>query len=647
MTNDDKLNILNYIVGNITPTSKNNNEIFLEQEEISRSEWENFLPSGWNSFNYEGMVAGNEKTSSLSVLYGGYIDTNGNTHGIITLVDENFKPIKTIYKYDSGTDLRYIQYMKQAEDGTFYFIDDSSFPFKNGANVKSSQKRFCMTNNFTIPNKATNDYEVKLRTSYIFGDSFKNFYCKNMYKDPLVSHYVFFGQVADGDNYLRTLKIFGLKINVGSANDWTLYYEDGMMLFGSAIATFENETGTSNVRFRCLASPVNVSNRYIVCISKNYTGGVSVSNVKNFQFKPYIDDYHMKKQSVFLNYDEVYFVQNNQHWGVSGTLERKSIGLYKYDFSDNTNIIIYEKNLGNYDYCNIESIYIDKCNTDIYIQYNTNIDAVNYKADYYFQRLINDRWSPYLVAEQEDFVYDQRSIFIKSNFNLLQANLYAINPRTQTWFNYGIKEDYNTANYNSDSYTDYDSIINRKGRVYSDSKLVFARNLYNRYYYNNTTTSILQIPNNYLNGINIDTKQLLSNTNLITHQDTTILNKNIYEMLFLNFVDTLYVLDEDTDTYYNDIANYVNSNVNTGTETNYDNTRLGKVRINYTTPSIQEITWNWNVDHYETSFTIYTTEIPTSIDFISNDENTIYLSKRIGNLQTNKYYTISQKLRIE
>ena len=123
--------------------------------------------------------------------------------------------------------------------------------------------------------------------------------------------------------------------------------------------------------------------------------------------------------------------------------------------------------------------------------------------------------------------------------------------------------------------------------------------------------------------------------------------KNQYENLFVNFINKINVIDDDTDTLYPNAANYINENINTGNEQNNLSTFIGKVRINFTTPKIQTIQWTWNVDHYETSFTIYTSEIPETIEFISNDETTTYLTKEISNLTTNKYYTISQKLRIE
>lgn len=646
MTDETKLQILNYIINKVEPTEKDDSEIFLEQDSIDRSKWVDYIPEHWNNFRYEGMVAGNELTTNLSVLYGGYIDSDNNPRGIITLIDENFMPVKTIYEYNSGTKLRYIQYMKQAEDGTFYFVDDNVFSYMNQAQVENSQKRFVMTNNFTLPNNISGDYNVILRKSYIFGDNYKNFYCKNMYKDPNSSHYIFFGVGTDTDTHsvFRRLRIIDLKIQVGMPNQWTMYYDDtdNSTTFGSAIAVFDNE----NIKFRCLCVSVYASHRTIECVSKTFTGNVERNSITTFSYRPYIDDRDYKKQSVFINYDEVYFVQNNQRWGGS-TTDNKYIGLYKYNFNTQITTTIYEKSLGSYIYCNIEAIYIDKCNTDLYIQYNTNINNDGTKSDYYFQRLVNDEWKPILIETQKNFKFDQRIIYIKSNFNLLQVYLYGTNPQQKNWYWHVIKEDYNSLNYNGTPYIDYDTLVSKKGQIYSNNKLVFARNLYNKYINNSSTMSTLQIPNNYLNGINLDLKKLISNTNFDICNENNITNKNIYEMVFVNYINTINVLDEDTSTLYKDTATYINTNINTGTKTNYDNTSLTKVRINFTTPQVQNINWEWNVDHYETSFTIYTSEIPTSIEFISNDEETTYITKQIDGLETNKYYTISQKLRIE
>ena len=658
MTDETKLQILNYIVNNINPTAPNDDEIFAEKQlgnnTMLRYLIAKALPENMSSYSvrFEGMVAGNELTTDLTVVYGGirYYKQNDSTAyfmGLIVLMDENFNPIKVLTEFTSGTKLRYIQYMKQESDGTFYYIDDTNFPFLYPENY-NSEKRFVMTTNFTIMNQVVGDYTVGLRKTYNLPSDYKNFYCKNMYSDPNTSHYIFFGQAGDGTSW-RNMKIFSLKIIVGATNEWNMYYNQNGLIFGSAIALFDDE----NVKFRCLCVPNISSSRTIDCVSKTYTGNVGKKEVVRFSYKPYIDTNNMAKQSVFQTYDSVYFVQNNQHWGISGTPNAKYLGLYKYDFNTSVLTTIYENSLGNYDYCNLENMYIDTCNTDLYILFVNNINShtegsLTYNVgDYYFQRLVNDTWQPKLVDTQKQFNYFYKSLFVKNNFNLLKAFIYTTGSPASYMYDSMIKEDYNPLNYNGTPYIDYDCLVSRKGQIYSNNRLVFARNLYNKFINNNTTMSTIQIPNNYLNGISLDLKKLISNTNLDICNENNITNKNIYEMVFVNYINQLNVVDEDTGLLYNEAASYINTNINTGTKANCESTFIGKVRINFTSPEVKTIEWTWNVDHYETSFTFYTSEIPSSFEFISEDESTTYLIKTLEGLETNKYYTTSQKLRIE
>lgn len=647
MTEDYKKNILDYITNMMNKTSETTEEIFKEQKSIDMDVWLDYIPKVWKNFRYEGMVAPNETTTGLGVLYGGYIDADNNVYGIITLFDNDFKPVKTIYEYSSGTKLRYIQYMKQAEDGTFYFIDDEAFTYSQNEEVLTSQKRFVMVNNFTAVNQVTNDYQITLRTSYILQGNYANFYCKNMYKNPNSSHYIFFGSGADDTSAsfsYRYLKIFSLKIEVGSANEWKMFANKELSIFGSAIAQFDAD---DNVSFRCLISSTKASSRTIDCISKTYTGNVATNSIAEFDFSPFIDDHNYKKQSVFLSMDEVYFVQNNQKWGVSGIPEDKYIGLYKYNFNTEKLTTIYEKSLGNFDFSNIEAIYIDKCGTDIYIQFNNNISSE--KSDYYFQRLINDEWNPILIGTQQNFVYDRRTIFIKSNYNLLQVYLYATNPQQQFWYQYLIKENYNSLNYNGEPYIDYNSMLSKQAEIYSNNSLVFARNLYNKTINENITNSTVVVPNSYLNNINLDSQNLFSETNLELVTNNNTITKNIYETLYLNFINAINVINEDTKVIYSKTASYINKNINTGTQNNCEYSAIEKIRINYQSSSVvKNITWTKIDDvHKQTDFALKINEPIINIDFISNDELKTYITIDTSSLEVGNTYKITQKLRIE
>lgn len=642
MSDDYKKDILNYITNMINQTEPTTEEIFAYQDSIDRRKWTPYLPSTWWNFRYEGMIAPNENTTGLGVLYGGYIDVNQNVRGIITLFDENFIPVKSIYEYSSGTPLRYIQCMNQAEDGTFYFIDDTAFTEAQSEEAQTSQKRFVMVNNFTIPDTLNNDYEVNLRTSYVFSGNYVNFYCQSMFKNPNSSHYIFFG----GTLSTTYLKIFSLKINVGEPNVWTMYANLQQRIYGSAFALFDSD---DNVMFRCLNSSNLGTSTTIDCTSKTYTGSVQTNAIATFNFHPYIEDTQYKKQSVFLSMDEVYFVQNNQR-RISSTPNNKYIGLYKYDFNSSTLTTIYEKSLGSYSYCNLEAIYIDRCDTDIYIQYNTNVDDANQTADYYFQRLVNDTWSPILIAEIVPFENNTRSFFVKSNFNLLQAYIYTIHPKRSTWFQYLIKENYNVLNYNGEPYTDYNSTIPKQAEVYDNAQLIFARNLYNLTTNDNQSNATVVVPNSYLNGINLTYQDLFSETKTGLIYNTNTITKNIYETLFLNFITTLNVKDTDTNTNYPTTASYITTNINTGTQANCENTFLGKARINFSGGSSRVQTINWDViDDFnkQTSFALYIAEPISTIDLISDDELVTYMTIDASTMEVNKTYLVTQKLGIE
>lgn len=654
MTEDNKKNILDYVTNTVEKTNPTSREIIKQINESDRTKWNDYLPSYWENFRYEGMVAPSEMTSNFTILYGGYLDQNNNSYGIITLVNEKFEPIKTFYEYSSGTKLRYIQYMKQEEDGTFYFIDDEVFSSSQREKVITSQKRFVMVNNFVVMNQTSNDYKINLRKSYVLPNNYTNFYCKNMYKDPNNSHYIFFGAVVDPSSSVydyRGLKIFDLKVNVGSSNEWNMFTNENDRIFGSAIATFDNE---GNVQYRCLVTnSLNASND-LICYSKTYTGNPTSNVIAAFNsYKPYIDDINYKKQSVFLDYDNVYFVQNNQRWGNPGVVRPKYIGLYKYNFVNSTLTAIYEEYLGDYDYCNLAAIYIDKCNTDIYCNYINNVNTVDNKilADYYYQRLKQDIWNPIKIAEQKIFQYGSRSFFLKNNFNLLMAYIWQINPRNydgSNWYVSQIKENYNILNYNGDPYIDYNSVLPQQAEVYSNNSLVFARNLYNKTINENQTNSTVAMPNTYLNNIDLVPQILLSQTNSQMVINNNPITKNIYETLYMNFINTINVINEDTGAIYPRTASYINQNINVGTKSNCESSSVGLVQINTQTPYTQQVVWLPVDDtHKETSFAIQVNEFIPSIEFKSADGLTTYLTIDTSSLEIGKTYTISQKLRIE
>ena len=649
MTEEAKKNLLDYMLGKMPSESGVEEEIFQSINDISRDDWENngILPSSWNDFRYEGLIQ--VQNSELLVLYGGYVEYSTNeVRGIITILNKDFKPLKSIFKYDSGTYLRYIQCMEQAEDNTFYAIDCIDFPTEKEWSFTTSQKRFLMFNNFTQP--INNDYVLTLQKSYIFPADYFNFYCQKLFKDNSSARYVMVG------NYLRNqdspdydgIRIVELKVNTGSENNWNKIDDDGTgWLLGDSYVDFQDD----NYFFEILLNDTLNFSRELFIWTKDYSATYpTLKSIMTFDFHPYVDSFQYKNQSVFLNKNELYFVQNNQQWGNSGRLDAKYIGLYYYNISTNQTKTIYEKHLGDYDFCNLEAIYITQNNNDLYIEFNNNIDNTNNLADYYCQRLENFKWSPILVSEQQNFAFTQRAFYVTNNFNLLKIIMYPTNPRGQTWKLYNIKEIYNSANYNGEPFTNTNSLNSNSAVLYSNDIPVFARNLYNKSQNGATTTSTIEIPNNYLNDTLVDTKNLLSENNNIIISDTNGFTKNVYETVYLNFVNTISVVNqnETQSVYNNNVATKLNTSINNPVD--YDDLKLTKYRINYQdgTNSVSNLQATLQDDgSYDLLMTFYLSKQASSLDLISEDENTVYLTYNLANTDfNNKYYSFKQRVRI-
>ena len=72
MTNSNKSNILEYISGNFTPTSPSDAELSLETKDSTMINYFNgYVPNTYSNFRIEGIIAPNEMTTSLGVMYGG------------------------------------------------------------------------------------------------------------------------------------------------------------------------------------------------------------------------------------------------------------------------------------------------------------------------------------------------------------------------------------------------------------------------------------------------------------------------------------------------------------------------------------------------------------------------------------------------
>ena len=332
MTEDYKKTLFSYLKGNLPLESGADDEIFKEINEAPADDWPRdgkILPSTWGNFKYEGLLE--VSNSDLIVLYGGYKTSSDESRGIITLLTNDFIPIKSFFQYDSGTNLRYIHCMKQSEDGAFYIVDGSDFPRDENWSFTTSQKRFVMLNNFT--QQTNGKYIINLQKSYNFPSSYNNFYCRKMFKDINSSRYILIGNQLRDQNSpnFNAVRIIDLTVNVGSSNEWNKIDDNGEgWLMGDSYVEFQGD----DYFLEILLVRTLTTSREIFNWKKDFNDErPSTENIISFPFSPRIDSSGYQNQSVFLNKNDVYFVQNNQHWGTPGVARPKYISLYYCNLS--------------------------------------------------------------------------------------------------------------------------------------------------------------------------------------------------------------------------------------------------------------------------------------------------------------------------
>lgn len=642
MTNDFKQNLLNYFVGNMPRETGTTDEIIKKVESIDTTVYQNFIPE-YTKLRIEGLIK--DRISGNVVLYGGYIDSENVVKGILMIMTADLQPLKTYYQFDSGTYMRYIQALNQADDGTFYLIDCPDYPNDRPQSIITSEKRFIMVNNFVQSNK------LILRRSYSLPNDYKNFYAYKIFKDVNSANYCFVGKMLDKGTATsfayREVRTITLKIEVGQANEWNKYDSDGSgWLLGDCYVEYDEN---NNLFCEITLAKTVINNRDIYLWSKDYTAtSFSLKTIATFDYTPYIDSDGYSNQSIFINKNEFYFVQNNQNWGISGITEKKYIGLYYYNIVTSEIKKIYEKYLGDYDFCNLEAIYVNTNQNELYIQYNTNITQSPYKADYYFQRYV-DKWNPVEIGLQQNFVRGYRLFYVNNTFNKINAYMYNNTFTANFWQLYNILEVHNSNNYNGEPYKNINSMIPNSGILYDDNNdVIFARNLYNKTVNDRVTQSTIEIPNNYLNDKMIAKQDLISETNSIMVEKENIITKNVYETVYLNFINTLQMINNN-DTN-NPILNPIGAtrlNESISEVQDYDNQKISKAKINYQdgTNSIIPIAFTQVESTMRTNFTIYVNKGIINIELLSQDEDTVY-NTITSEFELNKIYNISQDLTV-
>lgn len=627
MTEEAKENLLNYMLGKMPNESGEDDQILKQIKMISKDVYTPFLPEQYDQIKIENIVQMPQSINDVSIVYGGY-KLGNSSYGFILLLDNTFQPLKSFFEYENGTKIRYIDCMYIDNDGVIYAVDDEAYT--NGASGQmTSTKRFIYLNNFTQKNSAQSDYIIKLNKSYNLIDN--NMYCHAISKSQNSSYFALSGGRYDADNGQQTSSIImTLKVNTTEENEWQTFPTSGKYYrYGGMYAIWDEE---DNFDFRLLLSVFegNLTSIYLASKNENSLNYTKIYD-SNLAFGIILQN--LNAQVVFISEGDLYFVLTNSPF------EAEKCTTYIIHYNNGNINVIYSNNVD----------YITAYQEQIYLFNNSN-------TLYIFKKIVENQNSTifYVSNEKLDFLklfslngtYNGSIIpTISRKYNLLTYFL----TNSNMSLNCIAKESNIINGYNGPSYINTNSLNANSAELYSNSDLVFARNLYNKTQNGATTTSTIEIPNNYLNDTLVDQKDLMSVNNNVIINDTNGFTKNVYETVYLNFVNTISVVDQnETQPIYNNVvATKLNTSINNPTD--YDNLKLTKFRINYQdgTNNVSNFQATLQNDgSYELLMTFYLSKLADTLELVSEDEETVYLIYNLANAETNKIYSFKQRVRI-
>lgn len=623
MSEDYKENLLKYFVGDLDQeVGENVPQFNQEVETINKNINDDIidkLSSTQNASTVTPLGRIYSEQYSGYLIYGFYTDTSSNNYGFIYLIDDELNELQMITTFVSGTKLFPLTALKQDENGNIYGLS-----YTVGADTPTS--RVLLFNNIFASGLKTGVYSAVLRNDYVVPNNYVQIpYSQNrIIKSPDSATYYIV--LRDGSN-TRFIKFV---INVGSSNEWTTATLTGKF-FTSRFDMFLDKTGDDEVLhfYGIDNSSPSVYYEYEI---KNTTvtqkKSITLENLSTWVdtqvFVKDINNIYLYTDYNSSNYSKIYKVNGNSLITIK-TISLIESSSYSFGvlFELNGGMFFFEKHpLGNSEYKAILT-YIDE-NNNFY-----DYEVANYTGE-----------SP--VTN----LYRYVDIYYSKTYNLCKIFVPVYSTPHNT---IKLAFDFNELNYNGVRYSNVNMFKPVKSVLTDEyDKMLFARNLYNRTINGNTTVSTLNIPNTNLNNIQIPQQILIGTTNCNLQYGTDVIMKNIYEELNINFSNTIYMTNENNPQniiYNQDGANRVNdSSSNTN---DYQYAKVSKVRINMgRDESVFNVTFYPLKNYYYTFFGVYVAEEIDSIEFISEDESTVY-NTITGDFEIGKIYTIKQCVTID
>lgn len=628
MTEEFKSLLLKYLTGNIT-LEKGNNIPQFGTTEVIVDELNTYINEHYVGSSDPFIVDFQKsKTNNNYLFFGTGSDTK--LFGFVIILDENLNIIYSTNKYSSDVTIGKILNVKQNPDGTYYLIEER---------YTDRKRRIVTLNNISQINPTTNTYSVVIKKSYIFSDTIDGtMSIIGSIKDENSGKYFVFGNRINGVN--SNPYAFELIVNVGQADEWKVYdYVQTPTMILTTYNGWASWSNDGNINFKIIGGDLdNTGKIYVYSKSGDNIGIPTTYNIQKSG--------QILMSAVVLNESTSYIlVSNVTNTSFSDYFQTYYLYILKNDvlkqiYASDT------KSRFQVDYNFFRNITTDYINT--YISFNLRESSGNYK--FYVGLVIEEN---VYVAELTDINSTMINADFYSQIGFNTYNLYEFIFQTGDRA-FRLKFTFDKNGYNGIAYENINSLVPKMGKLYNASNnLIFARTLYNKSFSNNTTISTIEIPNTFLNDIQITKEELLGETNKILNDKSQSITKNIYETVNLNFINSISMSNNNTQETILNQNGASRLNRSSSNDLDYDNAKATKIRINYVDGSsfIQKLGKNQieliDVKTAMYEFVIFVKNDIENIQIISEDEKTVYQEITNLTLEKNKYYSITQMVEVE
>ena len=558
MTEDYKDTLLKYFTGNINDETDNNVPIFNQQvETLNKNIYENIstiLTNQESATNINVLGKIYNETYSAYLIYGTYLGSNSTHYGYIYLVDDNLEEIQMITEFASGTTMFPIYALNQAEDGNLYGLSYDG----------TSTTRILLFNNIFASGLITGEYRAVLRNDYIVPYSYNPAQPRQnrIIKSPeSATYYLILNETNNSK-----VGIVKFVINVGSSNEWR-NYEIEKTILARFDVKLDKVLGDERLSFYCIDAgsstvPSNYYEYQLVGDTVTLNKTITLQSRASFTYS----------QVFVRNENNIYIFACHPTEGVLYKVNGNNVDvIYNFDFVSSGS--------GYY----LSYIDIFQIDNDIFLKKKFTLGNNTYDLSLAYLNQNNQIYWYYVGETGRSLIantfYDYIDFYPKVTYNLVSLCV-PIYSTTNTTKKYTF--DFNSLNYNGTSYENTNSLLPIKGRLYdTNDKMIFARNLYNKTLYNNTTLSQIQIPNTLLNDVTILQQNLVGATNKTLTANENDITKNIYETVYLNFYNTLGIQDRNLIPFTNNLIGAERINKSTSNLLDYDNAKATKYRLNY------------------------------------------------------------------